>query len=248
MQVEAREYQKMYELEDSHWWFVGKRLIVDRVIRKFINGTEMEVLDVGCGTGQMPKLLQKYGNTIGLDLSEKALEFCKKRKIRNLFQASALELPFKNNVFDLVTAFDLLYHKNIKDDVQVLKEFNRVLKPHGYMVITECAFDFLKSEHDLAVQARERYTVSKLTQGLRKSGLTVLKISYTNFFFFPVVLMLKMFKKIKMNFRHEPVSDFRPTSALINQILVAILRIESVFLSKINFPFGSSIVCVAKKN
>ena len=246
--MEAKEYQKMYLLEDSHWWFVGKRLMVDRVIRKFINGKEMEILDVGCGTGGMLKSLQKYGNAAGLDSSEKALEFCKKRKVRNLFRGSASELPFKNNIFDLVTAFDLLYHKNIKDDVQVLKELNRVLKPHGYIVITECAFDFLKSEHDLAVQARERYTVSELSQRLRKSGLTAVKISYTYFFFFPMVLMVKMFKKIKINTRGEPVSDLRPTSTLINEILIAMLRMESVLLSKINFPYGSSIVCVARKN
>jgi hypothetical protein len=115
-------------------------------------------------------------------------------------------------------------------------------------VITECAFDFLKSEHDLAVQARERYTISDLSQRLRKSNFTMVKISYTNFFFFPIVLMVKMLKKIKMNSSAEPVSDFRPTFALINEILIAILRIESALLSKINFPFGSSIVCVARKN
>ena len=246
--METKEYQKMYELENSHWWFVGKRLIVDRVITKFINGKKMEILDVGCGTGRMLKSLQNYGNIIGLDFSERALAFCKRRKIRNLFRASASELPFKNDVFDLVTAFGLLYHKNVKDDVHVLKEFNRVLRLHGYVVITECAFDFLKSEHDLAVQTRERYTVSKLTQRLGKSGLSVVKISYTYFFFFPIVLMVKMFKKIKIYSNHEPVSDLRPTSTLINEILIAMLRMESVLLSKINFPFGSSIVCVAKKN
>ena len=246
--MEAKEYKKMYELENSHWWFVGKRLIVDRVIRKFIKGKEMEILDVGCGTGRMLESLRKYGNIIGLDFSEKALEFCKKRKIRNLFRASASELPFKNDVFDLVTAFDLLYHENIKDDVQVLKEFNRILEPYGYLVITECAFDFLKSKHDLAVQARERYTVSKLTKRLEKSGFSVVKISYSYFFFFPVVFMVKMFKKIKINTRGEPTSDLRSTSALINEILIAMLRIESACLSKINFPFGSSIVCLARKN
>ena len=47
------EYQKMFEIEEKHWWYVGKRKIVSALLKKFIsNKKDNRILDIGCGTSR----------------------------------------------------------------------------------------------------------------------------------------------------------------------------------------------------
>ena len=83
---------------------------------------EQKLLDAGCGTGGMFSLLSQFGHTTGIDSSTKALELAAKRKNSILVQADVSYLPFTENSFDIVTSLDVLYHLNVKNDVEVLKE------------------------------------------------------------------------------------------------------------------------------
>jgi SAM-dependent methyltransferase len=140
--VEIEEYEKTYNLEDSYWWFVGKRRIAQNLIEEFVPLNQREaILDVGCGTGATMCFLDHYGRAYGMDISETALCFC---------------LPFADDSFSLITAFDVLYHREVVDDLTALREFHRVCKKGGSVLISEPAFDFLWSGHDLAYHSKRR--------------------------------------------------------------------------------------------
>ena len=245
--MEPEEYQRNYDLEDWHWWFVGRQCTVKNLLQKFVRPSgSQRILDVGCGTGAMTKFLGGYGGVAGVDISEIALAFCRKRDLDSLFRASALELPFADNSFELVSAFDVVYHKWVEDDLEALKEFHRVCKNDGLLLITACAFDFLRGEHDVAVHGARRYTRGELTEKLKRAGFEVEKATYTNALLFPLVLTNRLWQRVRRS-EGRAKSDLVPVNRYLNTVLAWISKLEAFSLKRIDFPFGSSVVCVARK-
>lgn len=245
--MEPEEYQRNYDLEDWHWWFVGRQSTVRNLLQKFVRPRgNQRILDVGCGTGTMTKFLGQYGGVAGVDISEIALGFCRKRDLDSLLRATALALPFADNSFELVTAFDVVYHKRVEDDLKALKEFHRVCKNNGLLVITACAFDFLRGEHDVAVHGARRYTLGELKGKLKRAGFEVEKATYTNALLFPLVLTNRLWGKLRRS-RRRAKSDLGPVNRYLNTVLAWISKLEAFSLKRIDFPFGSSVVCLARR-
>lgn len=104
-------YSEYYEVEDKHWWFIGRRRVLLRLLDLYFRPEKFqccEVLDVGCGTGTMLQYLNRYGSTRGVDADENAVSFCKQRGLDNVALFDGLRLPFADKSFDLVTMFDVL--------------------------------------------------------------------------------------------------------------------------------------------
>tara|TARA_Y100000310_G_C20663037_1_gene805853 strand:- start:1236 stop:1967 length:732 start_codon:yes stop_codon:yes gene_type:complete len=243
--MKLEEYKKMFFLEKNNWWFKGKRNIIFNFVNKLYNNkTNLKILDVGCGTGIILKRFEKYGQVHGIDISLEAINFCKKRGLINVKIGDAKKLQYDSNSFDIISINDVLYHKGIKDDVVVLKELFRVCKKGGRLFITDSAMKCLWSKHDLAVHARTRYSKKELKQKLIKSGFKIEKISYFNFFLFPLVFFVRRINNIT---HRKPSTDIGKTIEPLNTLLYSIFVLESYLLKVINFPFGVSIFVVAKK-
>lgn len=247
--MEKEEYRKHFELEERFWWFEGRRGIIKTILEgyKVIKDRERNLLDIGCGTGINLKVFQKYFTPFGCDVSDEAISFCKERNLKRVVQSDGGELPFKDGTFDAVTLLDVLYHKNIRSDTNVIREAKRVLKKKGYLLITDSAFNFLSSKHDIAFQARERYTKKKLSMKLKENGFFILKLSYLNFFLFPIVLSVRLIERLTLNKNTKPESNLKPINNRLNKILICILRMEAFWIRYLNFPIGSSLLCLAKK-
>ncbi len=242
--MESREYIKMFEAEDTHWWFVSKRKFAETLLSGITLPKPQRLLDVGCGTGAMSVFLQQYGSVVSMDYSQLALSFCKKRNLKKICRGDALKLPFLEASFDVVTVFDVLYHQWIKNDVLALKEFYRILKPNGKLLITDSAFSFLSGKHDQFVFARERYTVEQMEARLQQAGFRVCKKSYAFFFTFPLILMVRFIER----FRHKVQTDVNLPSPLVNQLFLKVITFETLLLRYIQFPWGSSILLLAEKD
>jgi len=246
--MEKDEYRKHFEMEEDFWWFRGRREVILSILGSFnILDGKLDILDVGCGTGFNLTVFQTYGFPFGCDLSEEAIYFCQKRGLKNIAYADAGKLPYKDESFDLITLLDVLYHKNVQNDMKVLLEIRRVLKKGGHLLMTDSAFNFLRSSHDVVFHTRERYNRKTLGERLEKANLSIKKMSYFNFFLFLAVLTIRIIEKGRFRGSKKVESSLKPVNKKINALLLNILKFEAFLIGYVNFPFGSSILCLAKK-
>jgi SAM-dependent methyltransferase len=239
-------YSIMYEVEETHWWFVGRRRIIGSFVEKICRELGRErprILDVGCGTGANLELLAKYGKAEGVDVSTEALDFCRARGLENVRQGEAEKLPYADESFDLVTGLDVVEH--LDDDVAGLREMHRVLKPGGRALLFVPAFMFLWGVQDDISHHRRRYTLSGLRQAVEAAGFEVERTTYANISFFAPILAGRALMKVT---GLKPASENNINVSALNGVLGRILGAESFFLRRMNFPFGVSALCVARKS
>src|SRR5213080_880241 len=106
--MNAEEYERMYRLEDSYWWFVGRHDLVLTFLRNvYRDRNDLAILDIGCGTGAMSQKLGRFGSVVSADFSPLALEFCRRRGLNRLCSADAMRLPFQDNSFDTIVSLDI---------------------------------------------------------------------------------------------------------------------------------------------
>jgi len=109
-----------------------------------IGSKKQKILDVGTGTGAMALVLAEMGHdVIGIDLSDgmlnKAKEKAKKANLPVEFEiGDAEKLSFSDNTFDVVINRHLLW--TLPDPEKAIKEWNRVLKSGGHVVIIDGNF------------------------------------------------------------------------------------------------------------
>ena len=246
--MKPEEYQVMYEVEDSYWWYVGMRSIFISLLDGHYKArTDLKILDAGCGTGAMLSHLTPYGKVFGVDISSDAIRFAMKREVRGceLIQSSLTDLPFEHEVFDLVTSFDVICC--IDEHGLAFQELSRVLKPGGRMILNLPAYNPLRSEHDLAVHIKRRYTRSDVAQEAEKAGLTVERTAHANTLLFPVAAAVRFAKKLPAKRESAAKSDLRTLPPVINHWLAQVLFVERRLLQKMDLPFGLSVMCVARK-
>ena len=240
------EYSKMYELEDRYWWFIGRRALVNWLLREHqVNSRESLLFDLGCGTGLNLVSFSNQCRTIGSDQSPTALQFCRKRNIDNVFSCDALAIPLAGNSVDAVTALDVLEH--IREDMLALKEVRRVLKPGGKLLAIVPAYGFLWSEHDEALHHYRRYVAREMRAKLIASGFEIERSTYfITSVFFPI-LFFRLWQGLRRTSIHATVS-YRPLPSWLNRMLVWLLGFERRLLRHVNLPFGVSLVVVARKS
>lgn len=239
-------YENNYRFERSHWWFRGRRRIIDYLGNLFIwkKHKERNILAIGCGTGAELEFLSKLGDVTGIDYSQDAVDYCKKNNTVKVLQGDATSLPFQDDTFDLVVAFDVLEH--IKDDKKAVSDIFRVLKPEGYLYLTVPAFQFLWSYNDDISHHMRRYTKTSLLNLLKSHPSDLIKVSYFNTILFPLVFVIR---KAHMLLGSESVNDgdIKETGKVVNTILTNIFALEKYFLRFANLPFGVSLLCILRK-
>ncbi len=245
--MESDEYQRLFELEDNLWWFVGMRQISRALLERYLPRAARErlILDVGCGTGGMLEALRPFGRTFGADESARALGFAKTRANTLLVQADACRLPYASESFDLVTCFDVLYHLRVSSDHDALLEMARVLRPSGLILLRVPALELFRGRHDLAVHTRHRYKRKELVSKLLLAGLTPDFVSYVNFFLLPVALLRRAVDRwLRPGYQG---SEVEPVTPWMNRALLQFLRLESRLIRLGPLPVGLSLVVVARK-
>jgi Methylase involved in ubiquinone/menaquinone biosynthesis len=244
--MERVEYDVMAAVEAQHWWYGGMRAIAAALLDPlYARRQDLRILDAGCGTGGNALFLQRYGQVTGLDLAAEAIESAKVRMHRRCLRGSVLSLPFNDASFDLVTSFDVLYHRGVTDEVAALREAWRVLRPGGRLLLRLPAYEFLRGKHDRAVHTRRRYTAHDVQSLLRRAGFIVEHCSYINSLLFPLALAQRLLEKAVPSLEQQQ-SDMTLPPAVINQILRWPLMLEAAWLRlKGRFPVGLSIICLA---
>lgn len=237
-------YPILYQVEESHWWHRGRRQIIASFVEEILKNSgnrRPRILDVGCGTGGNLNLLSQYGDAEGVDISPDALEFCRQRGLDNVRLGAAEQLPYEDDRFDLVTALDVVEH--LDDDVAGLREFRRVLKPDGRILIFVPTFMFLWGVQDDVSHHRRRYRLPELRRAIENAGFEVERATYANVSFFLPILLGRKFMSLT-GIRTESENNINISA--LNGVFSGIFGAESKFLRYLNFPFGVSGLCVAR--
>jgi SAM-dependent methyltransferase len=245
--LDPREYERIFQVEDHHWWYRGMEAITRAMLARWYRiPSRLFILDAGCGTGAAAStFLADYGTVTGIDIHPLALKFSRKRNLSRLACASVSALPFDSSQFDLITSFDVLYERAVADDLAALREFVRVLVPGGRVFLRLPAYDWLRGQHDKVVHTNKRYTANRVEHLLAESGLSVERVSFANMFLFPVALLKRLGERLFPI--GEENSDLDLNIGLLNGILLKILSSEAPLVATRGLPFGLSVVAVARK-
>lgn len=243
------EYQRMYEVEDSHWWYVALHDLITGFVAGEGRGRRLRILDAGCGTGRLCQLLLPYGDVEGCDISEQALACSRERGIEHLSHADLNCADLGENRYDLITSIDVLYHRAVTDDAAVLARFFRALRPGGLLILNLVAHEFLRSTHDIAVHTRKRYTRSEMVHLLTREGFVVEKATYRLGFLFVPIASYRFAKRFLTG--QQPAeriaSDVDLPSRLVNGLLLRMALMENRILRHWSVPMGTSVFVLARK-
>jgi 2-polyprenyl-3-methyl-5-hydroxy-6-metoxy-1,4-benzoquinol methylase len=259
--LEQRGFVSKYtEWEEHHWWHLGRRKILLGLVRsetsKYLQGRKkrLKLLDIGCGIGKITSGLSKDFFVVGTDNDKLAIDIAKRMNetLRNRFiKTSGEKLPFNKNQFDVVIAFDVLEH--IKDDNAALRDWRSVLKENGLLLIAVPGFPWMWGPDDVLAGHKRRYNKIDLIKKLKHNGYSILKITYFNFWLFPIISVVRLFKNKLLNFSSMSNKElfenlnFHMGNNFINTIIYKIFASESELIERVSFPFGVSLFISAMK-
>jgi ubiquinone/menaquinone biosynthesis C-methylase UbiE len=245
-----QEYEAHYHrVEERHWWFRGRRDLVHALVLAANADRGCAILEVGCSGGPLIQELQEagYDHVTGLDISEEAIALARQRGLSDTHVMDAQKLSFADERFDVVTASDVLEH--LADAPLALREWRRVLKANGVLIVFVPAFRWLWSEHDEANRHQHRYRRRELEALLTANGFIVERSSYWNFsLFFPVALM-RVLKRLLPWKKVAESGDIFAAPRPINTALTWLLHCENRWLRRgWNLPVGISVMVIARRS
>ena len=241
--MDPQIYTLHRENEKEHWWYKGRRKIISSLINDSIkNKQNISILDFGAGSGTNSIMLSKYGDVYLYEKDKKSQEYLKK-KFKNIKNIFILEEIDKSKLFDLVVATDVIEH--IEKDNDIIKYLSGLIKKNGNILLTVPAYNFLYNERDKFLGHFRRYN-TKMIKNITEQYFKTIKLSYYNFFLFFLSLVLFTMIKI-LKFKSFITSAEKTPNSTLNNFFCYIFSSEKFFLKYINFPFGNSIVYLAKK-
>ena len=235
--------------EQRHFWFRGFRYFVTPLLERAVADRKgLQLLDCGCGTGNNLDLLGQFGHAFGFDLTASGLEFGRTAGRTRLLRASIGSIPFSDASFDIVTSFDVLY--SLPDPVEqaAIREMYRVTKPGGWLVVNVAAMDMLRGDHSVLSHEVRRYSRQSLSRLVTSAGFLIDRITYTNAVLFPPMALARAVQRTRgLSDEHHADEEISVPAAPVNTALTMLLKVESWWLRAVNNPFGSSLLCLARK-
>lgn len=232
-------------MEDSHWWFEGRRAVIWALLRRAGTVPGVRILDAGCGTGRNVSEFQTLGPVQGVDASPDAIEFCRQRGLDVAHQGRIESLPFADDSFDLILATDVLEH--LDDDRAALLELRRVSAPGGQLLATVPAYQWLWSGHDAALHHHRRYTMRAFQERMRSAGWQPVVSSYFNTTLLAPIAVVRLLARVRPE-SDDSSRDLRMNPPSLNRLLSAPMRAEAALIAHgVSLPAGVSIgtVCAA---
>jgi SAM-dependent methyltransferase len=238
-----REYElQTHRAEDRHWWYRGRRAVLERVIADLELPNPLRILDAGCGSGRNMVELARRGTVTGVELSETSACLARARGSGEVIEGSVMEMPFAPDSFDLAVCLDVIEH--LQDDLGALRELRRVVAPGGSLLVTVPAYQWLWSGHDVINHHRRRYTRCSLLAVAERVGWASVRTSYFNSFLLPVAILLRELDRVGRRTTESSLDLWIPPQPM-NWLLEQPLRFEAALLGRGGrIPAGLSLLAV----
>jgi SAM-dependent methyltransferase len=245
--LEQYSEETALELEDSLWWFQGRKSIIRNYLELARQRMSLDtIMDVGCGSGGSLEVLAEYGSVIGVERSPVLAERARSRKIA--VEVMEVDVANMREGLDvrLFTFFDVLEH--IEDDSSVLKQLKRSASQKHLLLVSVPACPFLYGRHDKILHHYRRYSRDMLKRCLTDGGYRVLHMSYFMFLLFPLALLDRLRDQVSSVLGKERETvNLGIVPPLLNKILVGALRLEALLGKYVSFPIGLWLFALAEK-
>jgi SAM-dependent methyltransferase len=227
----------------DYWWYRARADLLETALSEFV-GEPRRLLDVGSADGPSVSWLRGHGKQVALDVDPRGL-------VAGGVCGSALELPFADEVFDVVAAFDVIEH--CEPEAAALTEVNRVLAPGGRFLMSVPAYQWAWTHFDDHNHHFRRYTRQRATAALKRAGFEILRATHVFGSTFPMFAADRLLTRVKE--RGRPAASLGPdgvpalpqVSPAVEKVLMGLARLDQKVLRSVDLPFGSSVVVAARK-
>jgi 2-polyprenyl-3-methyl-5-hydroxy-6-metoxy-1,4-benzoquinol methylase len=240
--MERIVYDRMAQLDTSHWWYRARREVLAALIARKIKPTkDARILEIGCGTGHNLGMLGQFGHVDAIELDGAAREVASARLGREVLGARLPELEGVPEAgYDVVALLDVLEH--VEDDRAALRSIARRLKPGGAILITVPAFQWMWSAHDVVNHHQRRYSKRSLNAAIADAGLNAEFVGYFNSILFPLAAAARLAGRLT----GKQGSDDKLPPRPVNTIFEALFGLERHAIARMPFTPGVSIAAVVR--
>lgn len=238
-----RDYElQTHQAEDRHWWYRGRRTVLEGVIADLGLAPGARILDAGCGSGRNMIELRRHGAVTGVELAEASVEIARTRDAGEVVAGSVLEMPFPDASFDFAVSLDVIEH--LEDDLGALRELRRVIAPGGALLLTVPAYQWLWSGHDEINHHHRRYTRRSLTRVAEQAGWRQARTTYFNSLLLPIAIILRVLERFNTKTTESSLDLWVPPAPL-NWLLERPLTLEAAMIARGGrIPAGLSLLTV----
>jgi SAM-dependent methyltransferase len=238
-----RDYElQTHQAEDRHWWYRGRRQVIDGVLSGLALPDHARILDAGCGSGRNMVELARRGTVTGVELSETSVGLARERDVGEVLAGSVLDMPFPDASFDLACSLDVIEH--LEDDVGALRELRRTVVPGGWLLVTVPAYRWLWSGHDVINHHYRRYTRRSMQRAAERAGWRQVRTTYFNSLLLPVAILLRVLDRVNRKTTESSLDLWVPPEPL-NSMLERPLALEAKLIARGGrIPVGLSLLTV----
>jgi SAM-dependent methyltransferase len=231
-----------HRAEDRHWWYQGRRRVLERAIARLGLPEHALILDAGCGSGRNMVDLAHHGVVTGVELSDTSVQLARARNAGEVLEGSVMDMPFDEGSFDLTVSLDVIEH--LEDDVGALRELRRVTKPGGALLVTVPAYQWLWSGHDEINHHHRRYNRRTLLAAAQSAGWQMHSSTHFNSLLLPAAILLRALERFKPSTTKSSLDLWIPP-APINWALRQPLNLEAAVIGRGSpIPAGLSLLAV----
>jgi SAM-dependent methyltransferase len=231
-----------HRAEDRHWWYQGRRRVIERVIERLGLPDHARILDAGCGSGRNMVELARHGVVTGVELSDTSVRLARERDAGEVIEGSVMDMPFDEATFDLAVSLDVIEH--LEDDVGALRELRRVTKPGGALLVTVPAYQWLWSGHDEVNHHHRRYNRRTLLAAAQSAGWRLERSTHFNSLLLPAAILLRALERFKPAATKSSLDLWVPPAPL-NWALRQPLSLEAAAIGRGgSIPAGLSLLAV----